>query len=238
MRPALLVFLLVFGIGASASTVTGVSCSATGAPSITGESICFTGRGAGNPSASATSTATVSLDFSRFTLNQTVNGVFAGAGFGGSSLASASGDISLNLNTSGPIRQGFVRIIYEPSWLTSPGDFQGLLNVTVGSIQTMCNVSPAQFCSFPLVPSSAAPANVFTLGQSFTLDIRQTTTAFGNFTRGSSLNSVTTRFLVQFIDSDGLTPLAVSEIPEPAAWTLIGTFFIAGLIARKLRVRY
>lgn len=238
MRPALLGFWLLFGVGASASTVTGVLCSATGAPSITGESTCLTGSGAGNPSASATSTATVSLDFSRFTLNQTVNGVFAGAGFGGSSLASASGDISLNLNTSGPIRQGFVRIIYEPSWITSAGDFQGLLNVRLGNIQTTCNVNPAQFCSFPLVPSSTAPGNAFTLGQSFTLDLRQTTTASGNFTQGSSLNRVTTTFLVQFLESDGLTPVAVSEIPEPATWTLIGTFFIAGSIARKLAVRY
>src|SRR3954463_2335008 len=125
MRPAPLGLLLVFGIGASASTVTGVSCSATGAPSITGESICFTGRGAGNPSASATSTATVSLDFSRFTLSQTVNGVFAGAGFGGSSVASATGDISLTLNPSGPTRQSFVGLIYEPIWIRSPGDSRG-----------------------------------------------------------------------------------------------------------------
>jgi hypothetical protein len=234
MKNALPELLLLACVTASGTTVTNVACFATGATAITGTSNCSTGTGAGSPSSTASSSVSVSGDLLSFTFSQSVRAVYAGSGLSGTSEADASGDVSLSLSTAGPVRQGYLRLLYEPIvWGLSPGDFSGTLSVAVNSGKTACGINPNQMCPFPFVPSDAAPAIPFTLGQSFSIDVNQSTRAFADFIEGSSLNIVNSRVILRILDTDGATPVAVSETPEPASWMLLGVSLSAVALACK-----
>ena len=180
--------------------------------------------------------ASVSSDLLSFTFSQSVRAVYAGSGFLGNSEADASGDVSLSLSTAAPVRQGYLRLLYEPVvWGLSPGDFSGTLSVAVNGAKTTCGISQYQTCPFPFVPSDAAPAIAFTLGQSFSIDVNQSTRAIAGFIEGSSLNIVNSRVILRILDTDATTPVAVTETPEPTSWMLLGVSLSAAALAFRKR---
>jgi hypothetical protein len=236
MKNALPGLLLLACVTAPATTVTNVACFASGATAMTGTNNCSTGSGAGSPSSTATSSASVSSDLLSFTFSQSVRAVYAGSGFLGNSEADASGDVSLSLSTAAPVRQGYLRLLYEPVvWGLSPGDFSGTLSVAVNGAKTTCGISQYQTCPFPFVPSDAAPAIAFTLGQSFSIDVNQSTRAIADFIEGSSLNIVNSRVILRILDTDATTPVAVTETPEPTSWMLLGVSLSAAALAFRKR---
>jgi len=221
MKSAIVAMLLSLSFNAWAATLTSVTCTASGAASVTNPNTCSTGT-TGNPNSNASSVASVSADLLTYTLNQTVFANFAGSSFTQTSTASAAAEVTLNLTTPGAVRSGFLRLTYTPNWLISPADFSGTLGVSVGSVSASCGITIFPSCVFPLVTTgTSAPLIPFTLGQSFLLDIKQLTTATGEFAQGSSQNIANTSIGFQLFDTDGVTRVAVSEVPEPASWLLI-----------------
>ncbi|MFL6448713.1 MAG: PEP-CTERM sorting domain-containing protein [Bryobacteraceae bacterium] len=234
MKP--LTLIAVLGIAGStwATTTTSVTCTATGAATVTNPNTCSTGP-AGGLSSNASSAATVSADFLTYSLNQTVNANFAGDLSAQFSSASATGEVSLDLSTAGPVRQGYLKLLYSPNWATSAGDFTGAFGVSVGSVSANCNITAQPSCAFPLSFSPTAPPVPFTLGQSFLLDFKQTTTATGEFVQGSSRNNVNTGLQIQVLEADGVTRVALAAVPEPATWlmTISGIAFVVAFAVRR-----
>jgi hypothetical protein len=259
MKALMFIVFLVTGSILSADIVTGVACTVDnsfGGPqsTITDPSSCLLkspdqGPLGGPAVASATASASFSLadnpsSFSSLSVDQRANADPGRDQTGLHQLNSdATSQVSVNetLFTTGSVRSGLVQISATGS---SAGDFRGSsgsLDLSLESIAVSCFGSGPTGATCVLWPNGAhtVPGYVlpvslqyyqFTLGQAFSFSYSGS--AGGNSTpSGSGDGYANLQFQFRFFEADGVTPVAVEAVPEPATFAFFGLAlgaFIAG----------
>lgn len=138
--------------------------------------------------------------------------------------------------TSGPVRQGFLQINLSGY---SGDPYSGYMNATIllsmpdGSPSAnidcydgLCHGNSHEFYSGGLIP--------YVLGTSFSLDGTGNALASAGFNDGSSAGDTNLSYNFRFFEADGVTPVSVSEIPEPASVSLVLVSLAALLWRRRL----
>lgn len=241
LRKVLLAILFTAGILDAGTIARWTSCTLSGMGTVSGAANCSEAASNGT-SASAYSIATYSIGGNQ------VNADFAQMVFvryegrtvpGGS--AAASGNINLALSTPGPVRDGYLEL-----YVTSSGVDrylgEGELSVQVGSYSASCSIIDVFGCNGILPSESSAAANPipFTLGETFMFSAGLSSSTFCGWIDGECYFGFGTGGSVpvyaQFFESDGVTPVAVSDpvtVPEPAsAW--MGLVALALILCIKL----
>ena len=162
-------------------------------------------------------------------------GAFPGAvvaGVGGSATSSIS--YSGTFLTAGPLRAGYLELVGSAS-VERPDNGQAGLTISMSpfdaSLPTpalscgLYGCSLGYYSSHPLVP--------FTLGTSFTLTASGSLFSSASFLDGSSEGSQSADFGLRLFEADGVTPVALSEVPEPSSLALFGLSLGVFLMKRK-----
>jgi len=262
-KPVLFFALLsVFSMFLSAEIVTNTQCSLENGPPV-GTSIeqsnptsclvmlaqdAISGTGHSTATASGTLTSPVpgspasmvGANFSASVFADPILG-FTAPQTGG---AIATGNASLTLYTTGPIRQGQIDLI-ESIGLSNGSDPPtfNTASVSVGSLTTTCFGSFAQgtACSgnfgSPTGISVSVHTAPFTLGQAFSFDeaFHLQADSDGNNIESGSAN---VQFQFRLLDADG-SPVQLYIAPEPARLTLVGMglALLAAFLCHKRRSR-
>ncbi len=204
---ALLLAAIVTPLAAGTIT-TSVICT-TSAGNTTGTAAC---SGAGQVGASSSATYELSLN----SLTTTVEASAAAAPIGGltTNAASAAASITLNLDTAGSPRAGYVLIDWTADENSCCGIGGGSVFYNLGSgVGGSCGAPPASVCNYKLYEP-------ITLGSDFTFtetEQLEATTLEEN--DGGNLSASLT---LQFFEANQVTPVEVVETPEPAAIGLVG----------------
>lgn len=244
MNKLLLSLLLLLPLGATASTLNIVTtCNPPGGPSIVTNTGCSSIVSAPNHGASASAsvamtTASNPAAYSNLSIQQTVfaNGLVAGAATWVPASASSQVNYASTLLTAGPPRAGYIQLAVSGSYLFSPG------NVGGGGIITgpqalngfSLNVACLSANTCPNPPYIAQNTFAFELGTAFPLNYAALLFAnSANDADGPSGTTLNLTYQVRFFESDGITPVAVSEVPEPAVFSLLSLSFCIVLIAKR-----
>jgi len=182
-------------------------------PNTPGSSSCNSFNG--NNGASAGAAATFSLAPDGFTFSLSTSAISNTLSSGD---ASASASIAELLETAGPLRAGYVAITcpYLQCTVTDGGAASGSFAFSIGSISGgNCG---ATNCTNP-------PLESIELGET----LQFTATALAGATSGGlAVGSgegdgvANATYTVEFFEANGVTPVAVSETPEPGSLALMG----------------
>ena len=221
-KSLVLAFLAVSAVkGASISTF--VSCYADNGPTVTGTSDCRTaGYHDSSPPGSIYNTSTQSGAHAdaTYTLNSTgfsvrlfvsVNGYYFANGH-------AEANFSDQLYTAGPVRTGIVkgsntydRFVYSPASASQGATFTG----------------KGPYDQF----GPAAPTMYITLGQPFYVNaFAKADSSNGNGITGVNLQ-------LNFFEADGITPVAISDVPEPGTLGFLALAGFGCLLRKRSCVR-
>ena len=139
------------------------------------------------------------------------------------SFADSNASITLQLDTAGAVRQGYVLVDWNATENSCCGVGGGTVSFSLGSgVGGNCSAPPTTVCSYSLLePITLGSDFVFTEAEQFqatTLDEHD----------GGSLQASLT---LQFLELDGKTPVAVFQTPEPTPLALaaLGLFCLLGL---------
>ena len=225
--PALLLGLFS---SAGAAPLTHVECSLEGVGSSSGDTSCSVM----SPFQLFSTTSDVSFhfdlasdpaDYSAMTFNHqgvagayTVNQGAQTQSFGGS--ASSTLRFTTNLRTAGAVRPGYLQItgysMGEPSYLVSPSFSYGIPGSPRFSAGQPFTVSNQEDVSGSTTPASIMLGTPFSLFADSSLAVMTDATAgYPNF------GYLQADFEFRFFEADGVTPVQVSETPEPRTWSLI-----------------
>ena len=159
--------------------------------------------------------------------------------------ASASTSLSLNLETAGPIRPGYVELQFPETnfngnWESAAGDNRGSYSFSMGGISIRCAAGDylmASNCSFSdqhgdFYDFYLNNATLFPwiLGTAFTMNINQQSFAYSD--QGLGETGATTELLFKFIEEDGVTPVALSAAPESGTMSLLALPLILFALTR------
>jgi len=119
--------------------------------------------------------------------------------------------------TAGPVRPGTMRGFFQPSM---PSRYGGFFSYSLS----------APGLNFPSIgPSLVVP---ITLGQSFTVSMSMVARSLSDDGTQSFVNARNPLSL-SFFEADGVTPVALAEVPEPRSAALIGAVLLASLGWRR-----
>lgn len=164
--------------------------------------------------ASALATSNYSQSGNTFTLDFRVSAASTPAGG-----AFASFAFTDTYNTAGPVRQGTLRGWFQPS-----------VN-RYGGIATVGSSYPGQLG--PILGPGAGALSI-TLGQPFTVSAYATARSSSDDGTQSFIG-VDSQFSLSFFEADGVTPVALTEVPEPSDYALISSVIFALAVADHLR---
>jgi PEP-CTERM motif-containing protein len=231
-----LLFVPIFaGCASAASINTSVSCGLSGqgqpATSISSSAICTIGSlglGPGGGYANATASVTYSVvgnDFNS-TVSAAANAVPPGL-FQGSTSATADASLSVGLYTAGPVRAGFLEVLTGGNFAgVTGGDGIGTTQWALSPFGVAAGCTGAFCFSDPLLQP-------FLLGTAFQFNENMDFTELGNELSGPASGFGTTQLTFLFFEADGVTPVQVSEAPEPAAYGLLGIGMLGVVFAGR-----
>jgi hypothetical protein len=213
-----------------ADTINSVSCSTPGAMLVTGSSSC---SASDYGYASASSVSSVTLPGSagqalEIDSNASGSALLGGVrGIGAFSTAEASSDVSINLDTAGPVRNGYLELNFlQDSW-TAPafGSLSELL--TIGTY----SASPDGQDLSVFIPVQ--------LGTDFSLNFLGSLTVNGDAATGAASGAIGADISLLAFEADQTTPVQLSDppsaVPEPASFGMmaLGVLTVAGLLRRR-----
>jgi hypothetical protein len=182
-------------------------------PNTPGSSVCNSFNG--NNGASAGASATFSLAPDGFTFSLSTSAISNTLSSGD---ASATASIAALLETAGPSRAGYVSITcpYLQCAVTDGGAAGGSFAFSIGSIAGG-NCGPTNCANPPLESIELGEALQFTATA-----IASATS--GGLAAGSGEGDgvAIASYTVEFFEANGVTPVAVSETPEPCSAALMG----------------
>ncbi len=187
--------------------------------------------GPGDGYANATASVTYSVAGNDFnsTLSASANATPPGL-FVGSTSATANASLSVELYTAGPLRTGVLEIV-------KGGNFAGVTGGNgIGS--TQYSLSPtglAAGCAGAICFNDPLLQPI-TLGTTFQFNEDMNFTENGSDLSGPASGFGSTQLTFLFFEADGVTPVQVSEAPEPAAYGLVA-IGIAGVLFGSRRAK-
>lgn len=218
-----------------------VSIPVPGSAPVTGTDHCYEAAMGGYPYAMASSAVGDDSSGNEFDV-QFNQGAFGSAPgiYNDVTSASATATISLELTTTGPVRPGYVAVINKG---LSGGQYDGTgsLGINIGNYQVAsCSIFDAQTGLCGGLPKDLTLAEAggytpmpITLGESLSFGETQTVGAEGDPVDGEGSAEFSSVIALEFFDSDGKTPVAVTEstVPEPisAAMFALGGLLLLGL---------
>jgi len=145
------------------------------------------------------------------------------------------------LATAGSVRPGYVILqAFSTARSATDGNAGGAVRFYFPANRTdtqiSCSAFDAGFCDpsnrflateRPLIPITlGTPLELFAEGGLYASWVR----VFGFAAAEATENG---RYEFRFVEADGVTPVAVSEVPEPSSALLVSAMLLAGLILRK-----
>ena len=259
MRPFLPAALLSIASAVLYGAPVSVRCGAPLTSSITSDSVSaascssFT-NGYSYSGGGASATANVALqlaangpDFSSLTTYQYAYAQQAprqstNSFFGAAAQTSIAVSYSSTLSTGGPVRSGYLQIegygyganFNDGGASMTSGILLGSGNlyqteITCYSNSSYCTPGIGYYTYNSLIP--------VTLGTSFIIEANGSTSNAAAGFDGLSGGSLNTVYNFRFLEADGVTPVAVSQVPEPVTVGLVGLAFSSFAILRKARFR-
>jgi len=163
--------------------------------------------------------------------------------FGPAAQTSIAVAYTSTLSTGGPVRSGYLQIegygiganFYDGGATMRSGIQVGSgspyqTEISCYSNSSYCNPGTGYSNTHSLIP--------VTLGTAFILEANGATNNWASGSDGYSGGSLRTVYNFRFLEADGLTPVAVSEAPEPLTIGLVGLAFgVFGMLRRKARNR-
>src|SRR4051812_2034017 len=163
--------------------------------------------------------------------------------FGPAAQSSIAVSYASTLSTSGPVRSGYLQIegygnganFYDGGATMTSGIQLGSgssyqTEITCYSNSSYCAPGTGYYNAHSLIP--------VTLGTAFMLEANGATNNRASGFDGFSGGSLTTVYKFRFLEADGLTPVSVSQAPEPLTIGLVGLAFgVFGIFRRKARNR-
>jgi len=226
------------GIGSMLATVTTSTTCTAGSQSVSDPVSCSAGGGSTFANAGITINNLTSVpsqgSFTEFIINLSESAAAQDT----DTSASATTNISYQLLTQGPVRQGQLQVIGFGDWSVAPGyNNSGIANVSLGSLTGSCSSSfgPARCSGLLNYPVGNSSIITFTLGTPFALNFSEIFAASAVFEENSSL---TGRTILDFklFEADGKTPVAIYAAPEPSSFSLLLLAVpVAWLYRRKQR---
>jgi hypothetical protein len=204
------------------SITTSVTCTTSGG-NTTNVAACSASAGQVNASSSATYLLSTNSLATTFTASASATP----AGSLTSNAALANAAITLNLDTAGSERAGYVLIDWTANENSCCGIGGGSVVYDLGSgVGGSCGAPPSNVCHYQLFePVTLGSDFTFTESEQF-----QATTLDEN--DGGNLSATLN---LQFYEADKTTPVDVFETPEPSALSLIGMGLIFLVVARVRR---
>lgn len=155
--------------------------------------------------------------------------------------ANATATVSLELDTSGPIRSGYAAVL-TPAFNEDDNDGYGLLSIGGAGYSVSCGVVDDSSCGLPFDLAVAEALGYkplpITLGEEFSFSVTQGTYAYSGPDYGgyADMSSIVA---LELFDSDGVTPVNVFEVapvPEPSSADLVILFVF--VLTAYLLVRF
>ena len=246
---AALYFLLPLSLSAATITITN-TCQGPGFAPVTGSSSCSAGSvqpgfeaGASASAGAALTLAANPAVFSAFSAQSTASaagvlGFLPGTTeihyYNASALSLVTLDASLI--TAGSPRSGYIQLNVSGGVGYDAGDDGGSETLTLSSpaggmpLGAFCSLST---CSYP-----ANQTLPFVLGMAFPISYSGTAYAYSsNTVDGPGWANVLLGYNFRFLEADGITPVTVSETPEPGTFfLLVVPAFLLLLFVRQRRV--
>jgi len=206
--------------------VQGQSTSISNSSSCTIGSLGVGGLGAGYSNA----TASVSYSLVGNNFNSTVSAsayAIPPSLISGSSSATSDASLSVELYTTGPVRQGFLEIFVGGTFAgVTGGDGIGSKEYSLSPTGIAAGCVGALCFNDPLLQP-------ITLGSTFQFNEDMKFTEMGNNTSGQASGFGTTQLTFLFFEANGVTPAQVSEAPEPGSRSLLSLGFLAVVVAGR-----
>jgi hypothetical protein len=108
--------------------------------------------------------------------------------------------------------------------------------VTFGSLSGDCGPAAPVSCH-GIFAAPGGGRTSFALGQLFVLDVTSMLRGVGSFGEGAGPFGGGTTLGLRLFESDGITPVGIRVVPEPAAW-MTGALGLAMLLTVRLRIRH
>jgi hypothetical protein len=156
--------------------------------------------------------------------------------WGGYPTATATATLSVNLETAGPQRQGYLEF-FGPTIeedRTADEVFYGTFSLSMGPVSASCNSASivVDYCG-PLEYMHAYKVPVeIGAGETYLLTVSQAAFSSTAPVDGLDWGTVYSSVSVQFLEADGSTPAPMHEAPEPASWGLLSMAFAGGSLFR------
>ncbi len=151
-------------------------------------------------------------------------------GIGAFSTAQASGNVAINLDTTGPVRNGYLELNFLQNSWTAPGFGSISELLTIGTY----SVSPDGQDLSVFIPIQ--------LGTDFALDFADSLTVNGDAATGAASGAIGAGISLLAFEADQTTavqlfdpPSSVTATPEPASLGMmaLGILAVAGLMRRR-----
>ncbi len=234
------------------------SCSTFGAPTVSGNTSCFSGpTGLANTNslplfglsyAAATASVTSSIGGTGLSDVHAVQTTALGLPWAQPNSitvppvsATSSAQFGAYLTTAGPVREGLLQIFLTNNSLVYPSSESISATFTLGlpGVQSSsCGItwSPCTAISY-LNHYDSLGGFVVPLGTSFYLSYNGDFTAYaGGYTDGNGSGTLDLDYQFRFLEADGVTPVDVlAAAPEPASFSLLGIAFAAACLWKRRR---
>jgi hypothetical protein len=121
-----------------------------------------------------------------------------------------------SVTSSGPPRIGIVQYAAPNLWQFGGVDVSGLMAVPFGSLSGDCGPAAPVSCH-GIFAAPGGGRTSFALGQPFVLDVTSILRGLGSFGEGAGPFGGGTTLGFRLFESDGITPVGIQVVPEPAA---------------------
>ncbi len=230
----LLLIVLLPAVGRGDSITTQVTCSVPGQVAVVAAGSCSQ-QGSNQSAAQESIAAFVGYSSSApdyFTVQLNNSGA-AGGNIGSNAETSSSANVSLALQTAGPVRPGFIEIV--PAY-DADAEYASLskLSFSLGYLQGACG-APSRSCSLnnpgANYPNFPRIYN-FNLGDPFSVDVNYASGLDALSEEDDAHASLQFALQFRFFEADGVTPVAISPEPSTSALALIA-LAAAGFCGRR-----